>query len=333
MFDNKKLIGILLSALAIISLIAYSVSNGAGNVITGAVNNTGAWIGRIFSEPVNVVVQFADSIDNLINTFDENQTLKKDIDQINELQVRVADLETENEKMRQELDLKEVLSNYRSVNATVISRNPDQWVETMMINVGANQGIEKDMAVMAGNGLIGRIIEVNQNSAKVLLLTSQQSKEGMVAARIQTKDNSSSANGIISGYDPKTGNYIMTQVDPEAKVEAGDMVITSGLGGVIPSTLLIGEVVEAKMDAYGLFQEITVEPAGEMTDIRFVTVIVKQEGAIVDNAINGQADSQESQPEGEAPSDESRSADESTAVEESSAEDGTNDTPEGQSGD
>ena len=254
MFDNKKLIGILLSALAIISLIAYSVSNGAGNVITGAVNNTGAWIGRIFSEPVNVVVQFADSIDNLINTFDENQTLKKDIDQINELQVRVADLETENEKMRQELDLKEVLSNYRSVNATVISRNPDQWVETMMINVGANQGIEKDMAVMAGNGLIGRIIEVNQNSAKVLLLTSQQSKEGMVAARIQTKDNSSSANGIISGYDPKTGNYIMTQVDPEAKVEAGDMVITSGLGGVIPSTLLIGEVVEAKMDAYGLFQ-------------------------------------------------------------------------------
>ena len=125
----------------------------------------------------------------------------------------------------------------------------------------------------------------------------------------------------------------MTQVDPEAKVEAGDMVITSGLGGVIPSTLLIGEVVEAKMDAYGLFQEITVEPAGEMTDIRFVTVIVKQEGAIVDNAINGQAVSQESQPEGEAPSDESRSADESTAVEESSAEDGTNDTPEGQSGD
>lgn len=278
MFDKKKLIALLLSALAIISLIAYSISKGSHNLVSTAVNDTGAWIGRLFSEPVNMVVQFADSLDNLINTFDENQALKENIDQINELQVRVADLETENEKMRQELDLKEVLSNYEVINATVISRNPDQWVETMMINVGSRDGVEKDMAVMAGNGLIGRILEVNPNSSKVLLLTSQQNNDGMVAARIQTKDESSSANGIISSYDAKTGYYHMTQINPNAKIAAGDMVITSGLGGVIPSTLLIGKVVEAQMDAYGLFQEVTVEPSGEMTDIRFVTVIKQQTG-------------------------------------------------------
>ena len=69
-------------------------------------------------------------------------------------------------------------------------------------------------------------------------------------------------------------SYIMTQVDPAAEVASGDMVITSGLGGITPATLLIGEVAESYMDDYGLFQVVEIEPAGEMTDIRFVTVII-----------------------------------------------------------
>lgn len=274
---NKKLIGLLLGSIAIISLITYTLANGAGNVATSAVNDTGGWIGRIFSQPVNGVVQFVDSVDNLVNTFEENQRLKSNIDRVDELQVRIADLETENEKMRETLQLNEVLSDYTIVNATVISRSPDQWMETMMINVGANHGVEKDMAIMAGNGLIGRVIEVNPTSSKVLLLTSQQTNEGMVAARIQTQDNESSANGIISSYDANKGHYIMSQIDPKAQIKPGDMVITSGLGGVIPSSLLIGEVAEVYPDRYGLFQVAEVVPAGEMTDIRFVTVI-KAEG-------------------------------------------------------
>lgn len=274
---NKKLIGLLLASIAIISLITYTLANGAGNVVTSAVNDTGGWIGRIFSQPVNGIVQFVDSVDNLINTFEENKRLKSNIDRIDELQVRIADLETENEKMRETLQLNEVLSDYTIVNATVISRSPDQWMETLMINVGTNHGVEQDMAIMAGNGLIGRVIEVNPTSSKVLLLTSQQTSEGMVAARIQTQDNESSANGIISSYDANKGNYIMSQIDPNAEIKAGDMVITSGLGGVIPSSLLIGEVADVYPDRYGLFQIAEVKPAGEMTDIRFVTVI-KAEG-------------------------------------------------------
>lgn len=148
-------------------------------------------------------------------------------------------------------------------------------METLVINVGSNNGIQVNQAVMAGNGLIGRVIEVNPTSSKVLLLTSEQSNEGMVSARIQTA-NETSANGIVSDYDPRTKQYIMTQVDPDAEIKPGDMVITSGLGGVIPSTLLIGEVASAQMDDYGLFQNVKVVPAGEMTDIRFVTVILRE---------------------------------------------------------
>lgn len=248
--------------------------NGSSNILTSAVNDTAAWAGRIFSEPVNMVVRFVNSVDDLVNTFEENQQLKEKIDQVYNLQVRVADLEAQNESMRSQLALEETLSDYTVVNATVIGRNPDQWMETLTINVGSNDGVRENMSVMAGNGLIGRIIEVNLTSSKVLLLTSDQSNAGKVAASIQSESGSS--NGIVSSYDHRNNQLIMTQVDPEAKISAGDMVITSGLGGVTPSTLFIGEVASAQMDDYGLFQVVRIIPAGEMTDIRFVTVIQKE---------------------------------------------------------
>lgn len=273
MFNNKKLIGVLIASIAIVSLVSYSLFNSTSNLVTTSVNETSSWAGRIFSEPVNMVVRFVNSVDNLVNTFEENQYLKQRIDQVNEMQVRIADLEVENEKMRQELNLTETLSEFEPLSATVISRSPDQWMETLVINVGSNDGVRKNLAVMSGNGLIGRVIEVTPNSSKVLLLTSEKSNEGVVSARVQT-ESGASANGIVSSYDAKTKNYIMTQVDPDAEIKAGDMVITSGLGGVTPSTLLIGEVASAQMDDYGLFQTVNILPAGEMTDIRFVTVIL-----------------------------------------------------------
>ncbi|MCW6652267.1 rod shape-determining protein MreC [Aerococcaceae bacterium NML210727] len=273
MLSNKKLIAILISTIAVVSLISYTMLNGSNNIVTSVASEGSSWVGRIISEPVAVVARFVDSIDNLVNTFEENQQLKEKIDQVHELQVRVADLEVENNKMKQELQLKQSLSDYTTVSATVVARNPDQWMETMTIDVGANEGIQKNMSVMAGNGLIGRIIEVNPTSSKVLLLTTERANEGKVSARIQTK--TSSATGVVSSYDRKKNHYIMTQVDPTIKIEKGDMVITSGLGGLTPSTLLIGEVADVKKDDYGLFQVVNVTPAGEMTDIRFVTVIMR----------------------------------------------------------
>lgn len=296
MFNNKKIIGLLLTSIAIISMIAYSMMNPVSNVVTSAVNDTGAWVGRVFSEPVNMVVRFVNSVDNLISTFEENQSLKRSIDQIDQLQVRVSDLEAENEKMRQELDLKSTLSQFTTVSATVVSRNPDQWMETLIINVGSSQGIRKDMAVMSGKGMIGRIIEVNANSSKVLLLTSQQSNAGKVSARIQTKEGAS-ANGVVSSYDPSTGRYKMTQIDPKAQIKVGERVISSGLGGVIPSTLLIGEVEKVQKDDYALFQEVLVKPAGEMKDIRFVTVIIGQDREAVKEAEQEKADQSQAETE------------------------------------
>ena len=133
------------------------------------------------------------------------------------------------------------------------------------------------MSVMAGNGLIGRVSEVNSTSAKVLLLTTSNDTTNRVSAEIQTE--SGPVHGIVNGYDENTKMLSMSQIAPDAVINPGDSVITSGLGGVSPSALLIGTVKEVSMDSYGLFKQVTIEPAGEVYNIRFVTVIKRLSGS------------------------------------------------------
>jgi len=278
-FNNKKLIVLLISVITFISLIAYSLTNGrektsvpqqVGNDVTGS-------IARVFSKPAEVIANFVDSVDNLINTYEENQALKSKIDTVYELQVKVYDLEKENERMQEELSLKSTISEYEQINASVVSRNPDSWLNQIIIDKGSEDGVALDMSVMAGNGLIGRVSEVNPTSSKVLLLTTSNDSANRVSAEIQTE--AGSVHGIVNGYDEESKMLAMSQISPDAEIKVGDKVITSGLGGVSPSTLLIGTVEEVAMDSYGLFKEVTIKPAGEIYDIRFVTVIKRLSGS------------------------------------------------------
>lgn len=110
-------------------------------------------IARIFSKPAEVVANFVDSVDNLMNTYEENQSLKSKIDTVYELQVKVYNLEQENARMQEELELKSTLSEYEQINASVVSRNPDSWLNQIVIDSRSQDGVEVDMSVMAGNGL------------------------------------------------------------------------------------------------------------------------------------------------------------------------------------
>lgn len=136
---------------------------------------------------------------------------------------------------------------------------------------GSQNGIELDMSVMSGNGLIGRVVEVNPTSSKVQLVTTLDQNNNRVASSINTDDGV--VHGIINGYDAETNRLVMKQITTEAKLKEGDQVMTSGLGGVSPSALLIGTIDEVKLDSFGLSQEAYIIPAADTNDIRYVTFI------------------------------------------------------------
>ena len=269
-FSNKKLIGWVLGGIVTLLLITFSLTVGS-TIISQGVNDVTNILGRMLAYPANSVNDFMESISNLTNTYQENQTLKQKVETIYELEVQLNDLKKDNEKMKEALKLQDTLNDYTLINATVIARNPDTWRDIVTINKGANDGLIPQMSVMSDNGLVGKVLDVNPTSARVALLSNNDNTLVRVAAMIQGEKES--IYGTLTGYDHEKNILIMSQIQATQEIKVGDKVVTSGLGGVSPSSLYIGTVEEVAMDRFGLYKEVRIKPAADTNDVRYVTVV------------------------------------------------------------
>ncbi|GEN49722.1 rod shape-determining protein MreC [Alkalibacterium pelagium] len=271
-FTNKKMIVLLISVILFVSLISISLRSGDNTpFLQQASNDITAVLGRVFTRPANAVTRVFESVSDLQNTYEENQRLKIEIDKIYERQAEINVLRDENQRLGEELDLQSSLTDYRTISGTVISRNPDNWVDQIVVDRGSQDGVEVGMPVMSSNGLIGRISEVNPTSSKVVLLTNIDQTANQVSSEIIMEEEI--VYGLISGYDSSNDRLVMSQITSTIEIEEGDLITTSGLGGVIPRGLVIGEVDEVTMDAHGLAQQVFVNPAADFENIRYVTII------------------------------------------------------------
>ena len=271
-FSNKKLIGWVIGIIVAVALIMYSLTYGS-NIVTQGVNDVTNILGRLVSYPANSINDFIDSVSDLSNTYQENQSLKQKIDTIHELEVQLSELKRDNQKMKETLKLQDTLNDYTLVNATVIARNPDTWRDVITINKGSNDGIQPQMSVMSDNGLVGKVMDVNPTSARVALLSNADNTLVRVAAMIQNEKEP--IYGTITGYDDKSNMLVMSQIQATQDIKVGDKVVTSGLGGISPNSLYIGTVEEVAMDRFGLYKEVKIRPAADTNDVRYVTVVIR----------------------------------------------------------
>ena len=271
-FSNKKLIGWVIGIIVALALIMYSVTYGS-NIVTQGVNDVTNILGRLVSYPANSINDFIDSVNDLSNTYQENQSLKQKINTIHELEVQLSELKRDNQKMKETLKLQDTLNDYTLVNATVIARNPDTWRDVITINKGANDGIQPQMSVMSDNGLVGKVLDVNPTSARIALLSNADNTLVRVAAMIQNEKEP--IYGTITGYDERSNMLVMSQIQATQDIKVGDKVVTSGLGGISPNSLYIGTVEEVAMDRFGLYKEVKIRPAADTNDVRYVTVVIR----------------------------------------------------------
>ena len=151
------------------------------------------------------------------------------------------------------------------VIAKVIGYDATQWSKVIFINRGTNHKVQKNSSVMNNAGVIGHVIHSSPNSSKVLLITDGR---GAVDSLFQETRES----GITVG----TGGNIceMKFVPISAKINLGDKVISSGLGGVFPKGLVVGRVVDIVKQSQELFQDIMVEPSADLSNIEEVIVLL-----------------------------------------------------------
>ena len=191
-----------------------------------------------------------------------------------ELENQVSQLQTQVIELQQrvgETDILAALVDFSRSNpestykaASVIGRDPSPFLHYVIINRGSNDGIRRGMPVVTNQGLVGRIDAVIADAARVQLVTDPASSANV---HMQNAD----ADAILLGS--VTGDVTLDMISQDAHVEAGDLILTSGLGGGFPPDLIVGQVVNVRKLDYELFQQATVQPAVDFSRLEIVLVI------------------------------------------------------------
>jgi rod shape-determining protein MreC len=200
---------------------------------------------------------------NLVGVRHENERLQDQIAALEARLVRLGELEASNRRLQRLLDLRERLDG-TVYAARVIGRDPLPWFRTLTVDRGERDGIRRGLAVVSPRGVVGQIADVSRTAARVLLLTDHNSGIDAVVQR-------SRARGIVQGG--REEGCLMNYLKRDDDVRAGDRVVTSGLDGIFPKGVLIGQVVEVETRNRGLLQAAVIDPSAPLDRIEEVLII------------------------------------------------------------
>lgn len=235
---NKNIIITLVIVIIVVTILsvtaAQRANEGKPNFFQSIVNDSVAMVDKTISAPVRWVRNGVDSVHNLFSTYAENERLKEKIDSYDDVSQQNKNYEREIEALKKELELNQTLTSYEKVTANVITRSPDSWQDMLIVDKGSKDGIEANMAVMSQKGLIGRVIEVNTASSKIELLSSSNESSNHFPVRVSSANGE--AFGLLKNYDEKLHALVVTQLTGDTDIKEGDVVQTSGLGGILQLT-------------------------------------------------------------------------------------------------
>ncbi|WP_085991782.1 rod shape-determining protein MreC [Oceanobacillus senegalensis] len=274
-FRNKKLFVFLISFIILVALIGYSLRDRENlTVVEQFINDTVGWSQNIIHTPVTFITDIFSNIQDLKNTYNENKILREQLGQYKGLIYEVQEIKEENKELRNALDLKESesLREYQVIQATVISRSPEQWLDVVTINKGKQHGVKENMVVITAEGMIGKIQTTHPFTSKVQLLTGFD-QFNRISATI-SREGESDIFGVIEGFDDETNTLMFRIIEESDKnIKEDELVVSSGMGGVFPAGMPIGTVKEVVPDQYGLTRTALVEPSADMYEINHVMVL------------------------------------------------------------
>lgn len=196
----------------------------------------------------------------------ENRRLKEELANVRNLINEALEYQLENERLRNLLAFKKKKS-ISMVASRVIGKDSTRWFQTILINKGTNEGLVKNMAVLNPEGVVGHIIETAPGVSKVLLINDINSSVSAIVQRNRTQ-------GIVVGSG---GELCRTKfLSNTADIRDGDIMVTSGLGGIYPKGITIGRLHNIVRKPTDLFLEAEVKPGADLSRLEEVLIVVDQ---------------------------------------------------------
>ena len=243
------------------------------NPVESFIRDTLMYTEKVILYPFNFIINKVNNYSELKDVRESNDILETSIDRIDSIEAENIELRRQLDELKEELNINYTLTDYEYLNATVISRNVGFWYNTITIDKGSYNGIEKDMVVINSKGLIGKIIRTSTFTSDVRLITTSDTNNKI---SVHVSSNGNDLYGLINNYDYSNNLLEVEGISNTKAVNIGDFVYTSGLGGIFPSGILIGKVSEITTDSYDLAKIIKVTPSPDFNDINYVSVLKRK---------------------------------------------------------
>lgn len=273
---TKYILMIMTGVCVVAMLLSFTlnISGGPLNTVAGyvfipmqrGINTVGTWM-----------TDKAANLKNLHDVMAENEELKKQVDELTaELNtVKLEQYELEN--LRELLELDQKYPSYDKVAANVIGKSSGNWFSYFIIDKGSDDGVEVDMNVIAGSGLVGIVTDVGPNYAKVTAIINDTNKVG---GMVTTTSDNLIVNGSLQNMNENMVIEFTNLNDKDDEVHVGDPVVTSYISDQYQQGILIGYISSIEKDSNNLTKSGTITPAVDFEHIEEVLVILDKKQTI-----------------------------------------------------
>lgn len=265
-FFKNKFLRILLVIIPVLIVVLAIV--GGNNPIQRAVYTFMSPVTSYVSTVVTPVRVFFDRLGMAGEYEKEIEKLKSEITTLKVANKTREDYIAENKRLKELLDLKESKKDYHTVSCRVVSYEPNSWYDTVMLDKGTSSGIGVNDTVITPLGLVGKVIATGKNWARVSTVINTANSVGVKLSR--TGDV-----GVVSGDASlaTNRNCKLEYLSNDKNLIKGDILLSSGLGGLYPADLPVGKVIEVKSDTAGNLEYGVIEPFVDFSALYEVLVI------------------------------------------------------------
>lgn len=271
LFKNKLAVAIIVLSVTFLSVIIFSVKrNGIVAVgISGSALNPVQKVMFTINSKIKNEIQY---IFGFLDIRKENNSLKEENIKLQNELVEYSTLKSENEEFRKILEFKNQRSEYNYIGANIIGISGGDYLNGYIIDKGKDSNLAKDMIIICGDGLVGKITEVHSNWSKIETLINENI--AVAGKVVSTQDN-----GIVKGYRNNKGIDMakIEQLPIESEIKAGDIITTSILGRCYPDGIRIGEVIDVQEDKVKVMKTATIKPYVNYDKLQSVFVVVPKD--------------------------------------------------------
>lgn len=203
----------------------------------------------------------------------ENEVLREENRILKNFLIDYEELRRENEQYKAFLDIKEQNPDFTFQPAFVVGRDPADPFQSFTIDRGEQDGVTPGCPVITADGVVGKVIEVGARSAKVMTVLDVSFEMGVLV--VSTRDT-----GIVQGdvAMAQGGHMKLRYLSPNSLAKEGDLLMTTGVGGVFPKGLVVGTILSVESEGHGISLYAEVVPVCSIADIKDVVVITDFDG-------------------------------------------------------